>query len=86
MNVITPEIPSERVAIIVFLLCKGRKFTTDEVAELCGVTKRGAYYIMSRISRVLPLTLDNGTWSEFHPEPDEFNGENESGFHTIVLQ
>ena len=72
MNV-TPEVPSERVAIIVFLLCKGRKFTTMEVAELCGVTRRGAYAIMARISRVLPLTLDNGTWYEFHPseEPDE---------------
>jgi hypothetical protein len=41
MNV-QPEVPSERVAIIVFLLCKGRKFTTNEVAELCGVTRRGA--------------------------------------------
>ena len=45
----------------------------NEVAELCGVTRRGAYAIMARISRVLPLTLDNGTWYEFHPseEPDE---------------
>jgi|GEM_PF-2851213 hypothetical protein len=70
---VTPEVPTERVAIIVFLLCKGRKFTTNEVAELCGVTRRGAYAIMARISRVLPLTLDNGTWYEFHPseEPDE---------------
>ena len=82
MNV-TPEVPSERVAIIVFLLCKGRTFTTDEIAELRGVTKRGAYYIMSRISRVLPLALNGGTWSEFHPEPDE---ENEQGVHSIVLQ
>ncbi len=82
MSTIQPEIPTERVAIIVFLLCKGRTFTTDEVAELCGVTKRGAYYIMSRISRVLPLALDNGTWSEFHPVPDE----NEQGFHGAMLQ
>lgn len=86
MNVIqTPEIPSERVAVIVFLICKGRKFTTNEIAELCGVTKRGAYYIMSRISRVLPLTLDDGTWSEFHPS-EETDGENEQAFHGVMLQ
>ena len=82
---VTPEVPSERVAIIVFLLCKGRKFTTMEVAELCGVTRRGAYAIMARISRVLPLTLDNGTWYEYHPseEPDEVE---ERGVPHVVLQ
>ena len=63
MNV-TPEVPSERVAIIVFLLCKGRKFTTMEVAELCGVTRRGAYAIMARISRVVPLAPVDGQWGE----------------------
>jgi hypothetical protein len=55
------------------------------VAELCGVTRRGAYAIMARISRVLPLTLDNGTWYEFHPseEPDETE---ERGVPHVVLQ
>lgn len=85
MVTVAPEIPSERVAVIVFLLCKGRKFTTDEIAQLCGVTKRGAYYIMGRISRVVPLTLEDGTWSEFHPS-EEPDGESERGFHAIVLQ
>ena len=75
MNV-TPEVrPSERVAIIVFLLCKGRKFTTNEVAELCGVTRRGAYAIMARISRVLPLTFENGEWAEFRPDEEAEEAE-----------
>ena len=75
MSTITPEVPTERVAIIVFLLCKGRKFTTTEVAELCGVTRRGAYAIMARISRVLPLTLENGEWAEFRPDEEAEEAE-----------
>ena len=71
--------------MIVFLICKGRRFTTDEVAELCGVTKRGAYYIMGRISRVVPLVVEDGSWREFHPS-EEPDGENEKGFHADVLQ
>ena len=73
MSIIQPEVTTERVAVIVFLLCKGRRFTTREVAELCGVTQRGAYAIMARISRVLPLVLDGSGWREFHPdeEPEE---------------
>lgn len=85
MTTVAPEIPSERVAVIVFLICKGRRFTTDEVAQLCGVTKRGAYYIMGRISRVVPLVLEDGAWSEFHPS-EEPDAENERGFHSAVLQ
>lgn len=74
MNV-TPEVPSERVAIIVFLLCKGRKFRTAEVAALCGVTRRGAYALMARISRVVPLTFENGEWAEFRPDEEAEEAE-----------
>jgi predicted DNA-binding transcriptional regulator YafY len=70
----TPEITTERVAVIVYLLARGRRFRTSEVADLCGVTQRGAYAIMARISRVVPLTLDGGEWTEYRPPADD-NGE-----------
>ena len=57
-----PEVPTERTAIIVFFLVEGRTFRTAEVASLVGVSRQGAYDLMARISRVLPLALDDGTW------------------------
>lgn len=73
MNTIiqSPEITTERVAVIVYLLARGRRFRTSEVADLCGVTQRGAYAIMARISRVVPLVLDSGEWKEFRPPLDD---------------
>jgi len=59
---ITPEVPTERTAVIVWLLAQGRTFRTAEVANLTGVGRSGAYDLMSRISRVLPVTLIDDTW------------------------
>ena len=71
MPTITPEVTTERVAVIVYLLARGRRFSTAEVAALCGVTRRGAYALMARISRVVPLTLEAGIWAEFRAEDGE---------------
>ncbi len=59
---IAPEVPTERTAIIVWLLAQGRTFRTSEVANLTGVGRTGAYELMARISRVLPLVLIDDTW------------------------
>lgn len=59
---VVPEVPTERTAIVVWLLAKGRTFRTAEIADLTGVTRSGAYDIMARISRVLPILLDGDTW------------------------
>jgi hypothetical protein len=57
-----PEVASERVAVIVYLLGKGHRFRTADIAEYCGVTRRGAYAMMARISRVVPLAQANDEW------------------------
>ena len=59
---IRPVITTERVALITFLLCEGRHFRTVEIANLLGVSQRGAYAQLSRMARVLPLTLCEGEW------------------------
>ena len=52
------ETPSERVAVIVLALARGRGLTTRQAAELTGLTLNGAYVLLCRISRVLPLCQD----------------------------
>ncbi len=59
---VEPQITTERVAIVTFLLCSGRRFRTVEIANLLGVTRQGAYAQLGRIARVLPLVLDGGEW------------------------
>ncbi len=84
MTTIQPEVTTERVAVIVFLICKGRRFSTRDVAQLCGVTQRGAYAIMARISRVLPLALLNGEWYEFYPDEETDAAEEHPVPHDVL--
>lgn len=62
MTTIQPEVTTERVAMITFLLCSGRRFRTAEIAALLGLTRQGAYAQLSRIARVVPLALVDGEW------------------------
>lgn len=52
------ETPSERVAVIVLALARGRGLTTRQAAELTGLNKRSAFDLLCRISRVLPICQD----------------------------
>ena len=54
---------TERSALIAHRLNQGAALTTEQVAELCGyVDRRGAYALMYRMSRVLPLVFCGGEW------------------------
>ncbi len=68
MTVVVPEVPTERTAIVVWMLAKGRRMKTSEVADLTGVTRQGAYEIMARISRVLPVVQIDESWEAITPE------------------
>jgi hypothetical protein len=59
---IVPEVTTERVAMITFLLCSGRRFRTAEIAQFLGLSRQGAYAQLSRMARVLPLVLDENEW------------------------
>ncbi len=60
--VIQPIVTTERVAMITFLFCQGRRFRTAEIAGILGISQRGAYAQLSRMARVLPLALVDGEW------------------------
>ena len=69
-----PEVATERAALIVYWLASGHRFRTTEIADLCGVTGRGAYALMSRISRVLPLAQVEGEWLLVKPDKETDGG------------
>lgn len=70
---IQPEVTVERTAMIVFLLCEGRRFRTAEVARLLGLTRQGAYAHLSRVSRVVPLATEGGEWFLVRQNDDASN-------------
>lgn len=54
--------PQERAALITFQIVNGQELTTMQVATRCGVTWGGAYRMMERISRVVPVYQEGGVW------------------------
>lgn len=54
---------TERIAIVVWHLAHGEGLKTRQVATLAKITTHGAYTLMCRVSRVLPIYQDErGTW------------------------
>lgn len=53
---------TDRVAMICWLLLQGRAMTTVDVAKRTGMTRQGAWYLMARLSRTVPLYNDSGQW------------------------
>ena len=53
---------TERVGIACSLLYRGGSWPTRTIADKLGVGQGGAYSMLSKLSRVLPLALDGGGW------------------------
>jgi hypothetical protein len=51
--------PCERKALLVWLLAKGRGFTSREAAKLLNTTRRSAWRYLTAISRVVPIFWDD---------------------------
>ena len=59
----TVQTPEERVAIVVWHLAHGDAFRTSEVCRMTGVSRQGAYNMLCKISRILPVyQADDGKW------------------------
>jgi hypothetical protein len=52
--------PQERAGMVVWHLAQGEGMRTRDVAALTGLTRRGALYLMHRLSRCLPFYQDDG--------------------------
>lgn len=58
----------QRGGWIVLFLWQGSRFTTQEVADLCGMTKQGAQKMMTILEASFPITLVDSKWQWFHKE------------------
>ena len=53
----------EKAALITWHLAHGEGMTTAEIAMMTGMTWAGAWFLMERLSRVLPIYRDDyGIW------------------------
>ena len=57
-----PEVPTERTAVIVWLLADGARLHTVDIARLLGIDWDSAHVMMERISRVTPVTKVDKCW------------------------
>ena len=55
--------PEERVIIVVWHLAHGDAFPTAEVCRMTGLSRQGAYNMLCKISRMVPVyQADDGRW------------------------
>ena len=52
----------ERAAMVTYDIIMGRQLTTLEIARRIGITNMGAWKLMQRVSRVVPVYQDEGRW------------------------
>lgn len=67
-------IPTERVAIVTYMLARGHKFTTAEVGVIAGIQRKSAWAMLNKIGRVLPLcgpNIDTGKRWYMLPDDDD---------------
>lgn len=53
---------TERIGIVAWHLAEGRPLTTSEAAHLVGIGHRGAWAMLGKLSRVLPIVQVDGVW------------------------
>ena len=56
------ETVTERVAEITWRLSQGERLTVIQVAREYGMTWDGAYKLLTRMSRKVPIYSDKGEW------------------------
>jgi hypothetical protein len=66
LTIDNPEelLPTERAGLVVFILMRHRrqKFTTAEIARTVGLTHNGAWRMLCRLSRNIPIVQEIDGW------------------------
>jgi hypothetical protein len=52
----------QRGGFVTLMLWQGAKLSNVDVARLCGMTRRGAAYMMETLSAALPIVFVEGCW------------------------
>lgn len=75
---IEPEVTTERVGIVAWRLAQGNRASTAEIAEWTGMTHSGAWYLLMRLARVLPIGIVDKHWQCINVDMLQFcQGDNE---------
>ncbi len=54
---------TQRVAYVVFWLMMGKSFSSSQLQELLGMSRAGVWYMMTKISLVMPIYQnDDNFW------------------------
>lgn len=53
---------TERAAYIVYLLMRGKTLTTAEIAAELGMTHSGAWQLLQKVARRVPIRQDLDYW------------------------
>ena len=55
-------IPTERIGLIVWQLAHGEALTVNQVADIAGITYQGAWRMLEKLSRAIPILCFGGEW------------------------
>ena len=61
---IEPEVTTERVGIVARRLALGECGTTVEIAAWVGISRQAAWEMLTKLSRVNPITIIDGRWCD----------------------
>lgn len=67
-------VTTERVAIVTYMLTRGHRLTTLEAGIIAGVSRQGAWAMLNKIGRVLPLCGPDTNDQRWQMLPDEDAG------------
>jgi hypothetical protein len=57
-----PETPTERAALLVWLLAQGYPLSTQELARHLNTSTRGTRWVIEQVSRAVPVETDGFRW------------------------
>jgi hypothetical protein len=52
----------QRAGLVVWLMARGHSFTTLEIAQITGLSRRGALDMMNRLCVQVPIKFEHSRW------------------------
>ena len=52
----------QRAGLVVWLMARGHVFTTLEIAQITGLSRRGAQDMMDRLCGQVPIVFEHSRW------------------------
>lgn len=68
-------VATERAGKVAWALAGGRSLSTQDIAAMTGLSVSGAWKMMYRLSRALPLSYYAGQWQSALSVIDGFEGD-----------